>query len=363
MLRIIWITCLLAATEMAAGSGYPNEGKVRTYTVRESDSVTYELHLALDEQNRPMYFYRNIFTPVCNTGECKPVYINLYWDLLGNYIRYDLPAGEPLTKMDHREFNPEEYTKFHNILAKENSILGELKMEDLVAKGTDNLSDSVNVKTGATIKTVRNEVIDGAVYTCYTIWHLAHGRTSAEIRRIMGTLASPDLYHRFLRSDNYHYQYWAMDSVLNSQGRVTKGYEDDIAAIIGGDNIFAARTVLQRLDGSFFSPKRQQELWKVYDRSAYPLQMAILQKMAQLPLTQPLIALLADDLESGNRELRMAKAKAIAAQPKIAAATQRRIVRLLQGDFAGEIGPALQNVQWTDEQAKRAYKQYETTKK
>jgi hypothetical protein len=85
--------------------------KILEFKIVENDTLTYTLKLALDESGKPQYFFRNIFTPVCYTNECKPVHINFYWDLLGNYMRYDLPKNKVLTKVDHDEFKEEDYQK------------------------------------------------------------------------------------------------------------------------------------------------------------------------------------------------------------------------------------------------------------
>jgi len=85
--------------------------KTKEYVVAINDTTEYTLQLALDDAGQPLYFFSNLFTPVCLTGECKPVYINFYWDLLGNYTRFDFPKGAVLTRMDHKPFKPEDYEK------------------------------------------------------------------------------------------------------------------------------------------------------------------------------------------------------------------------------------------------------------
>src|SRR5215217_4959970 len=172
--------------------------RVREFTVVENDTLSYTLKLALDEKGRPQYFFRNIFTPVCYTNECKPVHINFYWDLLGNYVRFDLPKNKVLTKVDHDEFKEEDYQKLQDILSQPNSIFAELKMEDLITTGTEDLTDSVDVKAGATLKTIKNQVIDGAVYTCYTLWHIAYGKVVPEMQKIIEGYSDDNLLHSFL---------------------------------------------------------------------------------------------------------------------------------------------------------------------
>lgn len=250
-----------------------------SFTVTENDTTVYQLHLALKEDGSPDHFYRNIFTPVCITGECKPVYVNFYWDLLGNYMRYDLPEGEILTKMDHDEFTPADYEKLQAILINSSSLLKDIEMKDLITTGTENLADSVDAKTGATLKAIKNEVIDGAVYTCHTLWHIAYGKiVVAKMRAVTESLVSDDLLLSFLRSKNHHYQYWAMEKTISAEGKIVKpDYWPAIQGIIEGDNIFAARHALQKVAIDVMDPTW---LWQLYKKSNYAFQNDVLKKLA-----------------------------------------------------------------------------------
>jgi hypothetical protein len=281
----------------------PAASSQRSFTIRENDTTTYSLQLALDKAGRPVYYFRNIFTPVCYTGECKPVFINFYWDLLGNYIRYDLPKGEPLTKLDHKVFKQTDYEKLQEILAKRNSLLADLKITDLIVPGTENLADSVDARTGATLKTIKNEVIPGAVYTCYTLWQIAHGTMMNEMERITETYNSTTLLHRFLSSGNYQYQYWAVGKVMDAHGVITRGFETDIRNIISGKNIFIARYLLQQVHPDFLTGKKQQRwLWQTYMNSGYPTQLTILRKLKTIPLQAELIKQLVNTFVHANTE-------------------------------------------------------------
>jgi hypothetical protein len=282
----------------------PNrEGSVREFSITENDTLTYTLKLALDEKGQPQHFFRNIFTPVCYTNECKPVYINFYWDLLGNYQRYDLPEGKVLTKVDHDEFKEADYQKLQDILAQPNSIFADLEMEDLITKGTDNLTDSVDAKAGATLKTIKNQVIDGAVYTCYTLWRIAYGKAVPEMQKITESHASDALLHRFLTSPNHHYQYWAMATVMDKNGAVKRDFEPDIESVIAGKNVFIAKYTLQHVANGFLQgAKRQNWLWETYQKSPYALQVAILKKLTGIPLSTQLATNLQTTLASANQE-------------------------------------------------------------
>ncbi|NBB18316.1 hypothetical protein GVN20_03015 [Runella sp. CRIBMP] len=296
--------------------------KTKEYVVTINDTTEYTLQLALDDAGQPLYYFSNLFTPVCLTGECKPVYINFYWDLLGNYTRFDFPKGAVLTRMDHKPFKPEDYEKLQTILANTHSLLKEVSMEDLVGKGTENLADSVDAKAGATLKTVKNEVIDGAVYTCYTLWHIAHGKVVTEMQRITESFRTDALLHRFLTDNNHHYQYWAMERVMNAEGIVAPDFQSDMQQVIRGKNIFTARFALQKVSTTFFSDNaRQQWLWETYQSAGYPLQIAILKKMATLPLTNSMTEQAAWQVGKANQEQGGLLLKALATQPKLSEQT------------------------------------------
>lgn len=300
------------------------EGKIREFNITENDTLTYTLKLQLDDSGRPKYFFRNIFTPVCYTNECKPVYINFYWDLLGHYERYDLPEGKVLTKIDHDEFKSEDYEKLQDILSKQNSIFADLQMEDLITKGTDDLSDSVDAKTGATLKTIKNEVIDGAVYTCFTLWKIAYGKAVPEMLKITESYKNDQLLHSFLADKNYHYQYWAMEKVIQKDGKVSKSFEQDIVKIIEGKNLFTARTALQKTGKDFFSkPQKQNWLWGVFQSTSYPMQIAILKKLKTIPLNLTLTEKIADDVAKSNEEQRKLKLEVLKNQHGLSAKSQK----------------------------------------
>jgi hypothetical protein len=205
--------------------------------------------------------------------------------------------------VDHDEFKQADYEKLQDILAEPNSLFAELEMEDLITKGTDKLTDSVDVKAGATLKTIKNQVIDGAVYTCYTLWHIAYGKAVPEMKKIITQYQNDQLLHRFLQSDNYHYQYWAMEKVISGKGQVKKPFETDIQQIIAGKNIFIARNALQSVENEFLTGKhRQNWLWDIYKNSPYALQIAILKRLNHIPLTETFTQNLSAALDKSNPE-------------------------------------------------------------
>ena len=118
------------------------------------------------------YWYRRVFTEVCLTGECRPVDVGLYWQFTGKYLGIEV-YREPLTKTDHSDFSPLDYSQLESILRNEWSDLREYSAEELVEPSAS-ADDRVDGITGATRKVIGDAAVKDAVYTTYTIWHLIH---------------------------------------------------------------------------------------------------------------------------------------------------------------------------------------------
>lgn len=267
----------------------------------QTDSLRYDMYLLEDELGQAEGYMAEIFTPVCHTNECYPVYIDFYWDLLGNYKKYEVPEGELLTKLDHIPFDDEDHEKLQEILSNERSLLKEYKIEELVGSTQTVAANGVDAVTGATLKTIKNEVIDGAVYSCYTLWHLAHGEMVEKIKVHTEGLYSKALLIQFLESGHYPYQYWAIEKVIDKNL-----YKDDTVStamldVLLGDNIFLGSYLIKVLPVEIFSSlERQIWLWETMEKSPYRLQMKILDKFNTLNLYPDIQSKLLEGMKEGN---------------------------------------------------------------
>jgi hypothetical protein len=138
--------------------------------------LKHTLFLLSDRADRPLLFYADITTPVCSDNLCKPVTIGLYWDLVGNYVGYGVPAGCPLTKYDDVLFEPADYMKLHQVLMDRQSILGRTTMADMFdpnaptdARNLTARGQGVDGVSGATSKAFRQSIVPGALYSCHTV--------------------------------------------------------------------------------------------------------------------------------------------------------------------------------------------------
>lgn len=275
-----------------------------SYPVTEYNGITYDLRIGYDSTSMPTHYHAYMLTPVCDDNVCKPVYINLYWDLMGNYLRYDVPPEYPLTKMDHQEFDKDEYEKLHSILADSNSLLKAYKTEELVESTSNTIPGDVDGVTGATAKSLQAVIIPGALYTCYTLWHITHGRVTDTITKITDAMMTPQLLSHFLVSRNHHYQYYALDRVVDSMGKVDIDHEQQVIRLIRDPNPFLAIAVLKRLTPTYFADAESQLwLWATFRNGNYRLKLAILEKLAQLKLADSLRGVLQTQKSEFNEDI------------------------------------------------------------
>lgn len=284
---------------------YPSDQFQERELIRqvETDSMRYELWLIYDETGEPQQYMADIFTPVCYSNKCYPVFIDFYWDLLGNFKRYEVPSGKPLTKLDHIPFEEHDYEKLHEILTNTSSMLKDYRAEDLVVDNREELTQGVDAVTGATLKTLQNQVISGAVYSCYTLWHLAHGEMAAIARQHTEKIHDEKMLIRFLKSPDHRYQYWALEKVFRTERYAEAKFADPMLAILRSKNIFIAQNLLENIPAEMLeNTERQEWLWETYLSSPYRLQLAILDKLDHLDLQPGLIEKMIDGLENSNAE-------------------------------------------------------------
>ncbi len=184
-------------------------------------TIRHEVDLLSDAHGQPLLFFSDIQTPVCIDGLCKPMYIQIYWNLLGSYAGYQAIETELLTKYDHEPFEEADYKKLHQLLSNPHSILDRKKMSDLYddqATAEKQITyDGVEVDavSGATKKEIKESVIEGALFSCYTIWHLVHGVVKEKIATHLDSIYSGELASSFLFSDYSDYQLHALKRLDN----------------------------------------------------------------------------------------------------------------------------------------------------
>lgn len=310
--HIAFVHFLLLSIGLVAVLGFTQEPKVSMVDFQmesilkvETDSIRYEVWIVTGQNNQPDHYYAEIFTPVCYSRTCLPVFINFKWDLLGNYQKYELPEEKVLTKYDHLEFDKKEYEKLQEILSNENSILKNYKADQLVASTESINPTGVDAVTGATIKSIQNEVISGAVYSCYTLWHIAHGDISEKLKHhTENDLKSDDLLIQFLQSSNYHYQYYALNRISATD---TKAYLKEIIHLISDGSSYVPFFAIEKLpEEAWRSPIHQGTLINLLAKVDFKMQNELLNKLKGIQLSKSAMQSLSNMLQklSGQQILK-----------------------------------------------------------
>lgn len=193
-------------------SDVASEEEVFTLT-DDSTMVSYEVVVLKDSEEFPVAYTSYITTPVCDDTLCALMHIQMYWNLLGNYIGYDTITSQPLTKNDHLKFRDEDYAKLHRLLMDDNSIIKRKEKKDLFDDNQMRVSEVVDAVTGATAKEVREAVVDGALYSSYTIYHIVYGAISDSIRSDMERKYDKSIQKKLLSSVHSDYQLYALKTL------------------------------------------------------------------------------------------------------------------------------------------------------
>jgi len=173
-------------------------------------SVSNTIKICNNENHIPFGYEADINMPVCDDTLCANVVLKLYWDLAGNYKRFDTIPGNPLTKFDHKKFTSADYLKLDQILKNRNSILRIVRKEELVDKTVKIKATTVDAVTGATPQTIKKAVVEGAVYSSFTLWHFINGSIKNSIAGFTESIYSEPIARQILLSDNYETQLFAL---------------------------------------------------------------------------------------------------------------------------------------------------------
>ena len=138
----------------------------------EANQIPIELIQKTDEDGNPIEYYTWVDSVICKDETCDVVKVKLIWNAIGQYQRFELKKGSKLTKLDHVPFNAEDHAKLQRILLDKNSPLSEATKEAMTTNKSKAAEDGI---AGATLLTLSTNVVVGAGYTCYDLWHWANG--------------------------------------------------------------------------------------------------------------------------------------------------------------------------------------------
>ena len=222
-----------------------------------------DVQILVNEGNVPVLYTADIATPVCADGECKLMNIKFYWTLLGEYAGFDRYPMMPLTKYEHDEFEEKDYQKLHELLKDDKNIIGRNRIDQLVEKPKIRTVNGVDAISGATIARVKESVVSGALYSCFTAWHLVHGKIQDELKANSLQLMDKQMIFEMLYSNNQEYQIFALQNI--NEINFLEHYEQ-IARIFVKSTPLVRSIIAKDLTSAYGkTPELQKPFWEAFD--------------------------------------------------------------------------------------------------
>lgn len=260
------------------------------------------LHVYYTADNIPVKYSRKIITGVCIKGECRMVDIELFWNITGRYLGFRLPPGEFLSKTEHVKFEPKEYDRLHVLLNDHQSALANYRLDELVPE-KDTAKQKVDALSTATIAAVLDYIVEGAVYTTYTLWHIIYGPTKREIERLTSEKMDSRLALKIFESDNIRDKVWCLNHI-SADVYITAELQSQLMKFILGEDVYLAERALNALKPELIDSDIQRELASAFKNAGFLQKRLILQKFKEVNNPKPeIFVLLTSDIQNLNGSL------------------------------------------------------------
>jgi hypothetical protein len=239
-----------------------------------SDSLIIELQPHLDSLGLLEIYSGRVSTPVCEGSKCYTVEIIFYWDLIGRFHHFDTIAGKGLSKLDHIPFTTEDYKKLNRILRSPTSLLSAYSKEELVKESR---SSGIDGKTGATKAELKQSVIDGAVFSCHTLWHIAQGPMVDELQSVTQQLFTKDLIQKMVSGEDQWINYFLINRF---SAREFDLYLPEVLKTIEDGEGYFAKNAFEKMPVDIINGQEAMQFLAIhFDQFDYYAQVALLQKL------------------------------------------------------------------------------------
>ncbi|TKG94265.1 hypothetical protein EYV94_13355 [Puteibacter caeruleilacunae] len=168
---IVFLALLLVASWYSSNSQEKSSNIDVAYFGFINDSIQLKIRNVYDSKGVLELYKANINTPVCEDELCYNLEVELYWDLAGNFLKYNDVSSKGLTKRDHIEFSDRDHHTLHTLLTNKWPAFLNFNKNELITNDPDVDVDGVS---GATHRLILEETVEGAVYTCFVLWHIVN---------------------------------------------------------------------------------------------------------------------------------------------------------------------------------------------
>lgn len=192
--------------------GNPTTESIVKHRVIQNDTTAFELLEKRDSNDNTLWYRAEIETEVCREKLCELAFINIYWDEVGDYLKFTLPEDKDLSKNDHIPFDVSDYQKLDEILADPENELKYYSFHE-INDAVENLRkeyEDVDGITGATPIGLVDAVVNGAALSSYTFWHLVYGAARDTIKQQVRKKTDQEYISQKLRSNRSNFRIWAI---------------------------------------------------------------------------------------------------------------------------------------------------------
>lgn len=263
------------------------------------DSVVATVYEVLDTNNQLVMYKARIKTPVCEDKVCYEVELIFYWDLIGNFKKYELVPGKSLTKLEHIPFSDADYQKLSEILANKYPAFINLKKDELITKvktrGIDGFS-------GATVAAIQGQIVPGAAYSCYTLWHIANGTVADSIKKHTRNRLNDNIVRKLVSMNNNEANYFLINSLNEAEFNT---YLPEVLGLIrnneGYNEGYFAKNAIEKIPFRLFSSSEVQDFFSEhFENLGYFAQMSLLKKLQGNQISNDLAKVLIKNLDNPN---------------------------------------------------------------
>lgn len=278
--RFYWLFLIVNTYSILTAFG--QDGYV--FSIKTENAGSFDVFAVKDKDGLIEKYTSHLNAPVCEDRVCYNVVLDYNWNAIGEFTNFLINPKEPLTKLDHDPFLPEDYEKLQRILTSQDLNFVNIPEDELVTKNPDSLD--VDGYTGATKATVKKEVIEGALYTCYTLWHIANGAVVDSIKKHTLNNMNQPLIKKLIQDPSQTVHYFLINNLNESQ------FKESIEPILGlmtTSKGYFSKNAIEKIPQSLFKLKAVQEFVSSnYLELDYYTQLAILKKLNKLELNQEL---------------------------------------------------------------------------
>ena len=264
-----------------------------------SDSVLLDIYGYDNSTGFLEGYTSHVATPVCEDQLCYDAELDFYWDLLGNFSYFSLDSSKPLTKHDHVPFSDSDYEKLRNILLTKSPSFIHLRRSELIIKPNNGDFPELDGITGATVKEVKEDMVAGAIYTCYTLWHIANGGMNFQIQEFTKQVLDADLIRQFLISEQVEAHYFLIENI---DLKYFELFLNEIMELADEFDPYYIGRMIERIPDHLFENVIVQEFFlRHFHRLEYSSQKELISKLeADITLSKSTLEFLIDNIQAQN---------------------------------------------------------------